>query len=346
MEQRTPLLARIRKRLDSIGRRRNFNRAIERVHGADLNVPVGDVLAIVLVRDGSYYLDDFLEYYRALGVRHFAFIDNGSTDDTIERLQAEVGCVVDRAVLPLAEYEDMLRAYPANTYGRDRWCLYVDMDEQFDFEGRETHGLPALIQYLEMRGETALMAQMLEMFPKSPLADARDLSFKQSIDTFEYYDTSTVDCYDYHSSDISFEWLLRGNQLTSDALQFKFGGVRGKVFGEECCLTKHPLVFNSAEVIPAPHPHLSQHLIVSDFTAVIRHYKFAGNIAARDATSAGSGDLDHGEDTARLEVLNAQKALTLYSDASQRWKGIDALYEDGFLTKSSAYHAYLLDQST
>ncbi|MEP1766202.1 MAG: glycosyltransferase family 2 protein [Sulfitobacter sp.] len=344
MKQSSSLIARIRKRLKKIGRRRSFNRAIERVHGADLQVPVGEVLAIVLVRDGSYYIDDFLAYYRALGVKYFAFVDNGSSDGTLDRLKSEVGCVVDRAVLPLGQYEDLLRAYPAETYGRDRWCLYVDMDEQFDFEGRETHGLSALIHYLEMRGETALMAQMLEMFPKTPLTEVRDFTFKQSLEAFDYYDISTVDCHGYHSAEIPFEGLLRGNQLTSTALQFKFGGVRGKVFGEACCLTKHPLIFNGAEVIPAPHPHLSQHVIVSDFTAVIRHYKFAGNIVARDAASAGSGDLAHGEDAARLEVLNAQQSLTLYSEDAQPWRGVEALCEDGFLTCSDAYRAYLKDQ--
>lgn len=338
MTQSRSLLARIRNRLTEMARRRRFARAVTHVHGA-IDVPEGEVLAIVLVRDGAYYMDAFFDYYRALGIRYFAFIDNGSTDGTVARLRNEPGCVVDRAVLPLAQYEDLLRAYPAQTYGRNRWCLYIDMDEQFDFVGREAGGLPDLLGYLEEHGHTALMAQMLEMFPRAPLAEVQDLSFEQALDAFAYYDISEVHRYAYHSTDIPFEALLRGNTLSRDTLEFLFGGVRGKVFGEACCLTKHPLIFNGQSVVPAPHPHLSQNVVVSDMTAVVRHYKFAGNIAARDAASAVSGDLAHGEDRARLEVLEAQESLTLYSADAQKWAGLTPLQEAGFLVASETFEA-------
>ena len=346
MTNRPSLFTRIRNRLSHAARRRRFAAAVEHLHGAGFQVPQGEVLAIVLVRDGAYYLDAFFDYYRALGIRHFAFIDNGSTDETIARIKQQEGCVIDRAALPLAQYEDLIRGYPAQQYGKDRWCLYVDMDEQFDFEGRETHGLPALIRYLEQRGDTALMAQMLEMFPRAPLVAVKDLTFAQALTAFVQYDISTVDSFDYHSDDIEFSALLRDNVIGSDALKFKFGGVRGKVFGEACCLTKHPLIFNGEGVVPAPHPHLSQHVQVSDFSAVIRHYKFAGNIAARDAASAVSGELAHGEDQARLEVLEAQGDLTLHSEDARVWAGITPLYDAEFLVRSDGYGAYLAGRST
>jgi hypothetical protein len=325
-------------------RRRNFNRTLEHLHGAGFAVPRDKVLAIVLVRDGAYYLDAFFEYYRSMGIEHFAFIDNGSSDDTVAQIMTQAGCVVDRAALPLAQYEDLIRAYPANTYGRDRWCLYVDMDEQFDFEGRGSHGIGALTAYLEQRGETAVVAQMLEMFPRAPLADVKDLTFAQALEVFEHYDISTVDSFSYHSDEIGFSALLQGNTLGTNAVVFKFGGLRGKVFGEACCLTKHPLVFNGTDVILAPHPHLSRNVHVSDHTALIRHYKFAGNIALRDAASTQNGDLAHGEDAARLAVLNAVDDLTLFSAQAQVWSGLHPLYEQGFLVSSPSYAAFLAER--
>ena len=103
LTQRPPLVARIRNRLHQTLRRRRFARAVENLHGEGFHVPKGEVLAIVLVRDGAYYLDAFFDYYRALGIRYFAFIDNGSTDGTIERIKRQEGCVIDRAALPLAQ---------------------------------------------------------------------------------------------------------------------------------------------------------------------------------------------------------------------------------------------------
>jgi hypothetical protein len=340
-----PLLSRLKHRASELLRRRRFASALEHVHGGGFSVPQGEVLAIVLVRDGSYYLDAFLDYYRSLGISYFAFIDNGSTDDTIARIRREQGCVIDRAILPLGQYEDLMRGYPAQTYGKNRWCLYVDMDEQFDFFGRSTHGLRALLSYLVSRGETALMAQMLEMFPDVPLAAVQDLTFAQALEAFRYYDISAVDSFPYHSVQIPFSAMLRANTLASAALEFKFGGVRGRVFGETCCLTKHPLVFNGPPVVPAPHPHLSSNIAVSDMSAVIRHYKFAGNIAARDAASAQSGALAHGEDRARLEVLRTQAQVSLHSPQAREWAGVGPLEDAGFLVKSNSYKAFLNAQT-
>lgn len=338
---RVSILTRLRRKAAETLRRRRFAAAIEPLHGDGFAVPQGEVLAIVLVRDGGYHLDAFFDYYRSLGIRYFAFIDNGSTDDTVARVAAQPGTVIDRVRLPLAGYEDLMRAHPAHLYGRDRWCLYIDMDEQFDFEGRAAIGLQGLIEYLENRGDTALMAQMLEMFPDVPLAQAADLSFAEALAAFRFYDISTVERHAYHSDAIEFSALMAGNTVPTEALQFYFGGVRGRVFGEACCLTKHPLIFNGPGVRPAPHPHVSSRVQVSDFSAVIRHYKFAGDMAARDAALAGTGALAHGEDAARLKVMKRNPDVTLFSPAASEWQGIEPLYEAGFLVRSQAYGAHV-----
>ncbi|WP_259991850.1 glycosyltransferase family 2 protein [Sulfitobacter sp. S190] len=333
--------SRVARRLAERRRRARFAAALEHIHGADFHVPRDAVLAIVLVRDGSYYMDAFFDYYRAMGVTHFAFFDNGSTDDTLARIRAEPNTVIDRAVLPLAQYEDLMRGYPAQTYGADRWCLYVDMDEQFDFEGRARIGIDGLVGYLRARGDTALVAQMLEMFPVTPLRAADDLDFEQALAAFDHYDISTVERRPYHAPEIPFAALLRDNTIPDARIDFCFGGVRGRVFGETCCLTKHPLIFNGPGVTPAPHPHLSQGVVCSDMTAVIRHYKFAGGGLARDIASSGTADLDHGEDAARARVAARDPDVTLYSAAARRWAGIAPLQQAGFLVPSAGYNAYL-----
>lgn len=342
MKSPAHLLRRAWERSVEARRRARFAKAVQHVHGpATLDVPKSEVLAIVLVRDGSYYMDVFFEHYRRLGVQHFAFIDNGSTDDTLTRLMREPGVIVDQCTLPLAGYEDLIRQYPAQKYGQNRWCLYVDMDELFTFEGAEMLGLSGLTAHLETQGATALMAQMLEMFPKAPLRETAELSYAQAVETFSFFDISHVRRYPYHSSEIEFAALLTDNTVPNDALQFCFGGVRGKVFGENCCLTKHPLIFNGSEVTPAPHPHLSMGVRCADITGVIKHYKFAGNTAARDAASLSSGDLAHGEDAARAAVLSQTPDVTLFSLDARPWNRVELLIRAGFLVGSDRFSAYL-----
>lgn len=345
---KTPLhiLRRVIRRAAERRRRARFAAALRHIHGpTSLETGKDDVIAIVLVRNGSYYLDAFLDHYRSIGIRHFVFIDNGSTDETLARIAAEPGTVIDQCTLPLAGYEDLLRAYPARTYGQNRWCLYVDMDEILDFQGAATHGIRALTTYMQARGHTAMAAQMLEMFPKAPLSQVADLPYDRVLRDFVYYDISRITRFDYHSPDIAFSALLRDNRLASDAVKFCFGGVRGKVFGENCCLTKHPLVFNGPGVTPAPHPHLSMGVTVSDVTPVIQHYKFANNPLARDAASLSSGDLAHGEDAARAKVLSDSPDVSLFSLDARRWNRVELLARAGFTVTTQDYADHLADLS-
>ncbi len=342
MKSPAHIIRRLWQRASEARRRAHFAASLHHLHGPKvLDVGPGDVVLIALVRNGSYYLDAFFRHYRAMGVQHFVFIDNGSTDDTIARITREKGTVIDQCTLPLAGYEDLIRQYPANTYGQNRWCLYVDMDEIFDFEGRSAIGIRGLVGYLEAQGHTALVAQMLEMFPKTALNMAAEMSFKQALLEFSYFDLSAVAKYDYHAVDIPFAALLTDNTLATPDVKFCFGGVRGKVFGENCCLTKHPLVFNGPGVTPAPHPHLSMGVNCADVTAVIKHYKFANNPIGRDTASLAVGDVTHGEDAARAKVMGQTPDVSLFSLDARRWNRVELLYRAGFLVGSDAYTAHV-----
>lgn len=332
----------LRQRLHDARRRARFAASVQHLHGpSKLDVAPGDVVLIALVRDSSYYLDAFFRHYRAMGVRHFVFIDNGSRDDTISRIKAQKGTVIDRCTLPLAEYQDLIRQHPVQTYGKNRWCLYVDVDEIFDFEGRTQIGIRGLTAYLEQHSYTALVAQTLEMFPKTSLAAAAGFPFKQALQSFLYYDISAVKKLDYHSADISFSDLLTENELSNEGVKIAFGGVRGKVFGEDCCLTKHPLFFNGPEVTPTPHPHLSTGVRVADMTAVLKHYKFANDAAAWDAETLGAGNLAHGGDARRMAVIGQNPDISLFSLDARRWNRVELLYRAGFLVPSDAYSAHV-----
>lgn len=338
------MIRRLKNRLAKEQRRLRFAASLRHLHGPrQPDIAPNEVLVIALVRDGSYYLDAFFDHYRAMGARHFAFIDNGSTDDTIDRIKAEPGTIIDQSSLPLATYEDLLRQFPARRYGQNRWCLYVDMDEMFDFEGRADVGLAGLRRYLETQGFTAFVAQMLEMFPEEPLSDVSDLSFDAVLRRFEHYDLSDIRRRPYHAEEIPFSALPQANSLSNEDTPFLFGGIRHKVFGEDCCLTKHPLIFNGPGVVPAPHPHVSTGVRCADFTGVIKHYKFANDPLARDAASVASGRLDHGEDAKRAEVFARQPDLTLHSPEALRWGGIEPLYRAGFLQSSDAYRDFLAE---
>ena len=335
------LLAKLSRRWRRWREGRRFTRSLWHVQG--VKGPVGqpgDVVVVALVRDGIYYLENFLRYYRGLGAVGFVFCDNGSSDGTLERLREEADCVVLQSTLPWGEVENRFRNHAAKVHCAGRWCLYADMDEQFTFEGAERIGLPGLVRYLERQGNTALVAQMLEMFPKGPLNAAAGWSFVESVKRFRFHDLRDVARYDYHSPEVSFRHALGRNRVTSDRIKVMFGGVRKRVFGEECCLTKHPLVFVGKGVEPGVHPHASAGVRCADFTGLIRHYKFAGDVAARDADTLARGVSVHGEDAKRLQALGNDD-LSLWSQDAREDQSFAALEAAGVMVRSAGYLRYL-----
>lgn len=334
---------RLKKRLQKQQHLWRLHRSVQHLHGPkERAAAADDVVLIALVRDGSYYLDAFFDYYRGLGIRHFAFVDNGSCDDTVERLKQEPGVALLQSSLPWGAFENDLRNLAVRRYGRDRWCLIVDMDEIFDFEGRAEIGLSGLTSYLGARGYTGLMAQMLEMFPKAPLHSVAQMPYAQALIQFDHCDISAAIPYDYGAADTGLSYFLHQNTITDPAPKILFGGIRGKVFHEHCCLSKHPLIFAGPKVRPALHPHASCGLHLPPMTALIKHYKFANDSLERDRRSLASASIAHGEDRLRLAVMNEQKDLSLWSESAAPYCGISSLQQQGFLQADPAYTQHIL----
>ena len=327
-----PLADRLRKRLMRELHRLRLLASIRHLRGPRARVASRDEpVLITLVRDGAYYLDAFMAHYRGLGIRHFVFVDNGSEDETLDRLKSEQGVAILQSHLPWGAFENDLRAYAARRYGQDRWCLIADMDELFCFADTPGAKLPALTRQLEDAGYSGLMAQMLEMFPKAPLSAVAQLPYEAVLDQFSYCDISSVKAYDYTAAQTGLTYFLQQNTGATQEMKFQYGGIRGKVFGENCCLTKHPLFFLGPGVGPAVHPHVSTGLHLAPWTALIKHYKFANDALVRDRKSLAQASISHGEDRLRVDVLQANSNLSLWSETARPFPGLAALADAGFL---------------
>lgn len=338
---------RLRRHVARRVRARRFLRSVRHLHG-----PAGPmkgtqgVVVVVLVRDGMYYLDAFLRHYRALGAAQFVFCDNGSTDGTIARLNAEPDTVILESKLPFLEIENEFRRYAAERYARGRWCLFADIDEMFDFEGADRIGLDGLERYLTSRGYTALIAQMLEMFPKGPLRQPAGPDYDTVLDSFRHYDLRGITRLAYHdSARIGFSWYLRANTLGNPGIDIMFGGIRNHVFGEMCCLTKHPLVHVRADVQPGVHPHCAANVACADFTALIRHYKFARDPGARGDHADRPGTTAHANEALHRRAFRNDPDLSFWSEAAEENPDPRGLADKGFLVRSDAYGNFLAEQA-
>lgn len=127
-----------------------------------------DILLICTMRNEQIRLPYFLDYYRGLGVRHFLFVDNDSTDGTLQYLsgQEDVSVWTTRASYKSATYGIDWVNWLARTYAHGHWTLVVDPDEFFIYPFCDTRPIPALTDWLDNSGIRSFSAMLVDIYPK------------------------------------------------------------------------------------------------------------------------------------------------------------------------------------
>src|ERR671921_2358140 len=173
--------------------------SIEHLHGPE-EVPYAEdeLVLVCLMRNGRPYVKSFVEHHFSLGIKHLFFLDNGSTDGTIEALKGYENVTVLQTGLPFKRYEVSIRQYLVKRFGREgRWCLYADIDELFDYPYSDVVGLDSLLGYLNERSYTAVVAQMLDMFPEESSSEAASKEGEPLKEQHAFYDVSNVRKWSY-----------------------------------------------------------------------------------------------------------------------------------------------------
>src|SRR5919107_5819322 len=313
--------------------------SIEHLYGPEQVPYAEDELVLVcLLRDGRPYIKSFVEHHTSIGVKHLFFLDNGSTDGTVEALKEYDNVTVLRTALPYKRYKGAMKQYLIERFGRGRWCLCVDIDELFDYPYSDVVGLGSLLRYLNERSYTAVAAQMLDMFPEEPLSGSGagsppDEPLKER---HRFYDISNI-----RRKSIRGHPLFRNNTLESDEIEGLRCGIRQSLFGFRANLTKFPLVFSDGRVKPFDgSTHWVDNARVADLTCVLFHYKLLDGHLHEQAAQAVREE-HHYDNSAEykkyLQVLEGNPTLRIKQDTSKEIQSVNDLLENGFLIVSEDY---------
>lgn len=317
-----------------------FPLTVRHLHGPRaVSAGKDELIVVCLVRDGAPYVEEFIDHYRTLGVKHLVFLDNGSSDDTISRIRDHDRTTVLASDADFGDYKTIMRRYLISRYGRDNWVLCADIDEFFDYPYSDRVGLDDFLSYLNANDYNAVALQMLDMLPGKPLSKLDDSSSIRS--SHPYYDISNVARHDYASND----WL-HGNEVDSDDLHTHRGGVRQQLFDmrpDRPLLTKHTLLRLTRGLRPADvRIHHVDNAFIADVSCVLYHYKFHTGFReyARRAVNEKTHSNDSEEYRAYLNTLQ-NGDLTLKTDTMQRLDSPRELVERDFLSVSEQYATYV-----
>jgi len=230
-----------------------------------------EAVVTCVVKNGEFYLENFVEHHSEMGFRHIFFLDNGSTDNTVSLAQRYKNVSVCTSHLPIEANQGLFKTFLARTCSEGGCCLDADIDEFFDYPFSAKVCFRNFLRYLNQNGSSAVLTQLLDMFSDQPLARLPVTPGQCLREVYKFYDLSDVSPVDYSTADLAHKFG-RDNQITNAETALYFGGIRKTLYGNDCLLTKHSL-FRPQDVELFPHVHFMNRARLADVSCIMRHYK-------------------------------------------------------------------------
>lgn len=221
------------------------------------------VPAVVLcVKNDRRRIEMLVKHYRALGVEKFIFLDNGSTDGTLEWMmeQEDIDLFITKD-----QYSSFVKEAWINRlvsyYGFDHWYILTDSDELVTYINMEKYPLAEVIKYAEKNKIERIEGLTLDMYSEKAL-------FKGGINGEDIEKT-----YCWMDSD---SYTTESRKVCGVDTVAMIGGPRDRIMNVTPSLMKYPLVWFSEGTVSADahfqYPYRGMNAAPCYFG--ILHYKF------------------------------------------------------------------------
>jgi glycosyltransferase involved in cell wall biosynthesis len=313
--------------------------SVKHLHGPKkIAYALDELVVVCIVRNGRPYMKSFIDHYLSLGVKHIVFLDNGSDDDTVAFARDHGQVTVIQSRLPYKKYEGAMIQYLLSRFGMSRWSLYVDIDELFDYPYSDVVSLSSLLRYLNEKSYTAVVTQVLDMFPDRALSSRVSQKDEPLKELYRFYDLSNVKNNDYKS---------RSNVIANDDIKRLRDGIRTTLFDVPFALTNHRLIFFDGEVRPAASGrglHRVENARLADLSCVLYHYKLVDGFrewAARAVREESyNPELMRRHYKKYLEVVKRNPGIRIRQATARELGSVNDLVDNGFLVVSEDYRKW------
>ncbi|MEM0977707.1 MAG: glycosyltransferase family 2 protein [Pseudomonadota bacterium] len=262
---------------------------------------MGPVVVCVL-KNGVTFVDAFIAHHKAIGFGHFIFLDNGSSDGTLEALLKHECVSVFQTSLSYRYFKDGMAYWLLKRFGGKNWTLKADIDEFLDFPQSEHLSVTDVLDHFKASGKFAVPLHMVDMYPAKV---SRKDDGEDWLQTNTYFEAKSM-------RSLTYDFLFRRKHgFVSNQVNGYIGGVRERVFDVTNWLTKGMLL------IPEKCGYLrDNHFLVgcrySDTSFVLKHYRFAARFFENVEKICASGSHFSGS--------------VLYFPIKERLSGVDELH--------------------
>lgn len=227
------------------------------------NLGENEPILICVVKDDLLKIKKMYEHHMNIGVNKFVFLDNGSTDGTVEFLKSKdnvdiITCETKYHTYAREAWINLLLCH----YGFNNWYLVVDSDEMYNYIGSEELLINEHIKKLHKKGINRELSFMLDMYSKKGLF--------QNANEFTK-DYCYFDCDTYEVSQNKRSITITGGPRKRN--------IKEKNINKSFMLGKYPLFYFEKGDLQSNSHYTFPYYKNLDIpcTSVLMHYKFIGN---------------------------------------------------------------------
>ncbi len=301
-----------------------------------------EIRLFVIARNESLRLPFFLKYYFEKGVNRIFLIDNNSTDNTREIALLYPNVHVFKINESFKNFWYWIEFF-LNKYGKNRWCLVVDVDELLFYPYAEIAPLEVLINYLEFKKYDAIRSFLLDIYSDKPIIETGYKAYGNPLECCPYFDP------DFYSKQVQ---LLDKKKWEQFDTTIYFGGMRERVFNKitgsswNYHLSKISLFKYTNNVYLTEGMHAINGARLADITGVVFHSKYLQDFIER--VMIESKREVHFGNAIEYKIYNhaclVAKDITLHCQNSVKYQNSKQLVKLGMMKSSIIYNTFLAQQ--
>jgi hypothetical protein len=220
-------------------------------------------------------------------------------------------------------------------YAPNRWSLYVDIDELWDYPYSSKIKLSQFISYLDSHKYTAVAAYMADMFADEPLNNLAKFKNTPLREAYPYLDNSCVKQTPYKKA---------YNKIANPEIKDYRGGIHQQFFGiSDIYLSKIPFVKWNPTISVHETSHTSTFVHIADVTTILLHYKFVWGFYEKAKAIMEKGHYYQGGKTYKmyLDVLQHSPDLNLKTQSAKKYTSCEDLQSDGVIVIGNLFEEFV-----